>query len=46
MLPQPYNDVNDDPSPLNEEMCVIAFVPDQSMAAALKAIAAVCYEAA
>lgn len=37
--PQPFNDVNDDPSDLNEEKCVIALGADAAMVAAVKAVA-------
>jgi len=45
-LPQPFNDVNDDPSDLNEEKCVMALGSDQAIAAAVKAVAAEYHEAA
>jgi nucleoredoxin len=46
-LPQPCNDVNDDPSPLNEERCVIMFGrPDSAGAIAVKAVASEYYEKA
>lgn len=45
-LPQPFNDVNDDPSPLNEEKCVLALGSKQSIVAAVKVVAAEYYEAA
>merc|ERR1711959_382449 len=38
-LPQPFNDVNDDPSDLNEEVCLIALGGEESMSAAVKAVA-------
>merc|ERR1719160_2204243 len=38
-LPQPFNDVNDDPSPLNEEQCLIQLGGSSDSEAALKAIA-------
>jgi len=38
-LPQPFNDVNDDPSPLNEEQCVIMLGGDDSANEAVKAVA-------
>merc|ERR1712113_254291 len=38
-LPQPFNDVNDDPSDLNEEACVIALGGDEAMCKALKTVA-------
>merc|ERR1719210_2177175 len=37
-LPQPFN-VNDDPSDLNEETCVIALGDDEAMRAAVKTVA-------
>jgi len=45
-LPQPFNDVNEDPSPLNEEKCVIALGADADQVAAVKAVAQEHYEAA
>jgi len=45
-LPQPFNDVNDDPSDLNEQRCVIAMGSDDSMKAAVKAVAEEKYQAA
>lgn len=45
-LPQPFNDVNDDPSGLNEEQCLIALGSSEAMAAAVKAVAAEFFEAA
>lgn len=38
-LPQPFNDVNDDPSDLNEEQCVLALGGEASMCGAVKAVA-------
>merc|ERR1712066_1166792 len=38
-LPQPFNDVNDDPSDLNEEACVIALGDDKAMHAAVNTVA-------
>merc|ERR1712187_348742 len=38
-LPQPFNDVNDDPSALNEEACLIAFGSNEAMHAAVKTVA-------
>jgi len=38
-LPQPFNDVNDDPSDLNEETCVIALGGDELMTAAVRTVA-------
>lgn len=45
-LPQPFNDVNDDPSDLNAEKCLIALGGDEAMCAAVKAVAAEYYEKA
>merc|ERR1711972_1160682 len=45
-LPQPFNDVNDDPSPLNEEQCVIMLGGSDSANAAVKAVADEHYVAA
>lgn len=45
-LPQPFNDVNDDPSPLNEEQCVIMLGGTESACQAVKAIANEYYVAA
>merc|ERR1711907_477069 len=38
-LPQPFNDVNDDPSDLNEEPCVLALGGDEAMCNAVKVVA-------
>jgi len=38
-LPQPFNDVNDDPSDLNEEACVIALGGDKAMCNAVRSVA-------
>merc|ERR1711953_463795 len=38
-LPQPFNDVNDDPSPLNDEQCLILLGGTCESEAALKSIA-------
>merc|ERR1712054_332806 len=38
-LPQPFNDVNDDPSPLNEEQCLIMLGNSADSEAALKSVA-------
>jgi len=38
-LPQPFNDVNDDPSDLNDQTCVIALGNDEAMHSAVKAVA-------
>jgi len=45
-LPQPFNDVNDDPSPLNEEKCVIACGDVEIANAAVKSVALEHYEKA
>jgi nucleoredoxin len=45
-LPQPFNDVNDDPSDLNEEQCVIAIGGAENMCAAMKQVAEEYYAAA
>jgi nucleoredoxin len=46
-LPQPCNDVKEDPSPLNKEQCVILFdMPESSGANAVKTVAAEYYEKA
>jgi len=45
-LPQPFNDVNDDPSDLNGEQCVLALGGEASMAAAVKEVAHEYYEKA
>merc|ERR1712014_140930 len=45
-LPQPFNDVNDDPSALNEEQCVIMLGGDDSANEAVKAVATEYYAAA
>jgi len=46
-LPQPFNDVNEDPSPLNEEKCIIMFGSDKEDAcAAVKTVAEEYYNAA
>merc|ERR1712072_375100 len=45
-LPQPFNDVNDDPSPLNEEQCLILLGGNGSSDASLKSVAAEYYEKA
>merc|ERR1712038_393423 len=45
-LPQPFNDVNDDPSDLNKEACVLALGGKASMAEAVKAVAQEYYEKA
>merc|ERR1712224_918059 len=38
-LPQPFNDVNDDPSDLNGQTCVIALGGDEAVTAAVKIVA-------
>merc|ERR1719265_1756932 len=38
-LPQPFNDVNDDPSDLNGKTCLIALGGDEAMIAAVKSVA-------
>jgi len=45
-LPQPFNDVNDDPSPLNEETCVIAMGSDPAMVDAVRTVASEYHAAA
>jgi len=45
-LPQPFNDVNDDPSDLNGEQCVLALGGEASMAEAVKAVAQEYYQEA
>jgi len=45
-LPQPFNDVNDDPGPLNEEQCLMALGGEASMSAAVEAVAQEYYEKA
>jgi len=45
-LPQPFNDVNDDPSDLNGFPCVLAMGGEASMAAAVKAVAQEHYDRA
>merc|ERR1712137_258902 len=45
-LPQPFNDVNDDPSPLNEEQCVIMLGSVSSACEAVKQVANDYYVAA
>merc|ERR1711964_579554 len=45
-LPQPFNDVNDDPSDLNEEQCVIAIGGEEKMRLAVKQVAEEYYAAA
>jgi len=44
-LPQPFNDVNDDPSPLNDEQCVIMLGGTDSVNEAVKTVANECYAA-
>jgi len=38
-LPQPFNDVNDDPGDLNDEKCVLCLGGESSMCEAVKAVA-------
>jgi nucleoredoxin len=38
-LPQPINDVNDNPSDLNGETCFLVYAPDDAAAAAMTAVA-------
>eukprot|EP00928_Gymnodinium_smaydae_P082462 TRINITY_DN657_c0_g2_i3.p1 TRINITY_DN657_c0_g2~~TRINITY_DN657_c0_g2_i3.p1 ORF type:complete len:405 (+),score=96.95 TRINITY_DN657_c0_g2_i3:89-1303(+) len=45
-LPQPFNDVNDDPSDLNDEKCVLALGNDASMCEAVRTVAEEYYEKA
>lgn len=45
-LPQPLNDVNDDPGPLNEEKCLIALGDFAATNAAIKSVATQHYEKA
>merc|ERR1712217_431652 len=45
-LPQPFNDVNDDPSPLNEEQCVIMLGSSTASEKVVKAVAHEFYNAA
>merc|ERR1712178_281439 len=45
-LPQPFNDVNDDPSDLNEEQCVITLGSSPGAEQAVKAVAQEFYNAA
>jgi len=45
-LPQPFNDVNDDPSDLNAEQCLLAMGGEASMVEAVKAVAQEHYAAA
>jgi len=45
-LPKPFNDVNDDPSALNEEPCLLALGGEASMSAAVEAVAQEYYEKA
>jgi len=45
-LPSPFNDVNDDPSPLNEEQCVIILGDDAASVDAVKTVAFTHYEKA
>merc|ERR1712054_427934 len=43
-LPRPFNDVNDDPSDLNEEACLIALGSDEAMHAAVKTVSEEYYD--
>merc|ERR1712151_922943 len=45
-LPQPFNDVNEDPAPLNDEQCVIMMGSDEPACEAVKAVAHEFYDAA
>merc|ERR1712107_414251 len=45
-LPQPFNDVNDDPSALNEEQCLIMLGDPAESEAALKSVAEEYYKKA
>merc|ERR1711976_215660 len=45
-LPQPFNDVNDDPSPLNEEQCAIMFGTSLGATEVVKVVAQEFYTAA
>lgn len=45
-LPKPFNDVNDDPSDLNEQKCLLALGGEASMSAAVEAVAQEYYEKA
>merc|ERR1712187_278383 len=45
-LPKPLNDVNDDPSPLNEEQCAIMFGTSLGAMQVVKAVAQEFYDAA
>lgn len=45
-LPQPFNDVNEDPNPLNEEQCVIMLGSSASACEAVKSVAGEYYAAA
>jgi len=45
-LPSPFNDVNDDPSPLNEEQCLIMLGDDATAMDAVKQVALAHYEKA
>merc|ERR1712217_553467 len=45
-LPQPFNNVNDDPSPLNEEQCVIMLGTSPGPDQAVKSVAQEFYNAA
>merc|ERR1719409_2343409 len=43
---KPFNDINDDPSPLNEEQCVIFLGSNPAACEAVKAVASEYHEAA
>lgn len=45
-LPSPFNDVNDDPSPLNEEQCVIMLGDNEASFSAVQSVAAVYHDKA
>merc|ERR1712066_925981 len=42
-LPSPFNDVNDDPSPLNEEQCLIMLGESEVPCSSLKEVADDCF---
>lgn len=45
-LPQPFNDVNDDPGPLNEEQCLVMLGNNDAAVVAVKEVATEYYEKA
>merc|ERR1719330_689422 len=45
-LPKPFNDVNEDPSPLNGHKCLIALGADADQAASVESLANELFEAA